>query len=531
MKLPGRLKTKLAALTALSSLVGCGGADGPPAASEGAEVPEFRERPASAQVELTDVEPFCPETINREWRDAQTVEGIEIAASPVCAPDNPWFVAAVVKGTNNSSMPGVMKTRLAMDAVVKENDRDGDGDPDDIHIRLEVVELNGSSPETDQPVPGYPIAPGVRPGFWAFAPKTRGMSTETSESLEANPLLRMPSPTIRVEQGDFVKITLQNGHYFPHTIHLHGVDHPYVRADGEGNDGVPQTSGPIVMPGKAFTYEINPRQPGTMGYHCHVQTGAHVLMGLFGMFVIEENRPNNWLQTINVGAGHVRHPSKAVLEEYDREYDLHYTNADDEFNDIIKQANDPRLIAKNMNRVYRLNERVPDYFLLNGRSYPYTLRESLVVVKPDENIKLRIINAGSGQVALHTHGHKPTITHYDGVEAPDGAKITRDVIDISTAQRVDLHLSTVNDGLHNYGEGVWLYHDHNEQGITTGGMMPGGDIAAIVYESYLGENGMPKAQGVDLAPYFTEAYWRREVPVWIASDPKGRLGEPAPESK
>jgi FtsP/CotA-like multicopper oxidase with cupredoxin domain len=267
-----------------------------------------------------------------------------------------------------------------------------------------------------------------------------------------------------------------------------------------------------------------------MAYHCHVQTGSHTLMGLFGMFVVEENRPDNWLQTLNVGAGHVRHPSKAVRETYDREYDLHYTNADAELNGLIQQYNDPRLTAKQMNRVYRLNERVPDYFLLNGRSYPYTLRESLVVVKPDEHVKLRILNAGSGTVALHTHGHKPTITHYDGVAAPEGARITRDVFSIATAQRLDLDLYTANDGLHNYGEGVWLYHDHNEQGITTNGMMPGGDVAAIVYESFLGEDGMPMAQGVDLAPYFTDAYYRREVPVWVASDPEGRLGEPAAAS-
>jgi hypothetical protein len=513
----------------LSTLVACSPEPEGPAQAD-AQVPSYQTPPATAPAPRLEPEPFCPEGQDPAWRAAQSVEGVDLQASPVCAPDNPFVVAAVVRGTNNLSMFGLMQTRLAMDAVVKENDRDGDGDPDDIHIRLEVVELNGKSPEFEEPVTGYPIAPGIRPGFWAFAPKTRGMSTENLESFEANPLLRMPSPTIRVEQGDRVLITLENGHYFPHTIHLHGVDHPYVQADGDGNDGVPQTSGPMVMPGEAFTYEITPRQPGTMAYHCHVQTGTHTLMGLFGMFVIEENRPDNWVQTLNIGAGQVRHPSRAVLESYQREYDLHYTNADRELNGIIQQFNDPRLTAKQMNQVYQLQERVPDYFLLNGRSYPYTLRESLIVVAPDEHVKLRILNAGSGTVALHTHGHKPTITHYDGVEAPPGARITRDVFSIATAQRLDLDLNTTDDGLHNYGAGVWLYHDHNEQGITTAGMMPGGDVAAIVYEEFLGANGMPKTQGVDLSPYFTEAYYRGEVPVWIASDPEGRLGEPAAAS-
>ena len=125
-------------------------------------------------------------------------------------------------------------------------------------------------------------------------------------------------------QGDEVKITLENTHYLPHTIHLHGVDHPFQDAEGEGNDGVPQISELPVMPGKSRTYNIKPRQPGTMFYHCHVQPQSHLLMGLNGMFIVEENRPNNLLQTLNVGAGHVRHPSVAVRERYAREYDLHY---------------------------------------------------------------------------------------------------------------------------------------------------------------------------------------------------------------
>jgi hypothetical protein len=473
-------------------------------------------------------EPFCNASIDPRWRDAQQVAGVDIAESPVCAPDNPWFVAAVTRGTNNIGMDGLMRTRLSTDAVVKENDRDGDGDPDDIHIRLEVAELNGFSPDGDEFVPGYAIAPDIQPGFWVFAPKTRGMATTRATSTEANPLLRMPSPTIRVEQGDRVKLTLENSHYMPHTIHLHGVDHPFVKADGGGNDGVPQTSGPMVMPGQSYTYEIEPRVAGSMGYHCHVQTGAHTLMGLFGMFVVEENRPDNWVQTLNPGAGHVRNPSKAVRENFDREYDLHYTNADRQLSGIIQSSNDPRVIAKAMNRRFLINEMTPDYFLLNGKSYPYTLRESLIIVAPDENVKLRVLNAGSGTIALHPHGHKPTVTHYDGVEVQPAARITRDVFSMVTAQRVDLDLNTTNDGLHNYGAGIWPLHGHDERSITTSGMMPGGNISLIVYEEWLGNRGRPKAvDAVDLSPYFTPDYWLGRVPVWQTSDPEGRFSEPA----
>jgi hypothetical protein len=248
-------------------------------------------------------------------------------------------------------------------------------------------------------------------------------------------------------------------------------------------------------------------------------------MGLQGMFVVEENRPNNWVQTLNIGAGQVRHPSAAVREQYAQEYDLHFQDIDPALNNIIQAANDPRLIEKTMNRQYNIARRQAHYFLLNGRSFPYTFRESLIVVDPDQHIKLRVLSGGEEGLSLHSHGHKMTITHYDGVEANPAAQITRDVFWLSTAQRVDLDLNTTNDGLHSYGDGVWFLHDHKERAFTTDGMHPGGSIGAIVSRSYLDEHGWPKTQGVDWTPFFTPRYYQREIPVWTTYDETGALGE------
>ena len=483
--------------------------------------------PPTIKVEPGKAEPVCDSNMP-EWRDAQVVEGVQIQESIRCNPDNPATVAALVKGTNNISMGTLMDTYLAADAVIKKNDRDGDGDPDLIIIKLEVAELNGHSPDFNGVVPTFDIAPGIQPGMWVFAPKSRGMATKSFVGLEANPLLRAPSPVIRVEQDDIIWIQLENTHYFPHTIHLHGVDHPFVDSSGEGNDGVPQTSEQLVMPGEMRTYEIKPRQPGTFVYHCHVQTHVHLAMGLVGMFVVEENRPNNWVQTFNVGAGQVRHPSKAVLEQYDSEYDLHYHAIDKQLHDIIQNYNDPRIIARKMNREYDMTDSTEDYYTLNGRSFPYTIRESLIVTEPDKNIKIRLFNSSGEILALHTHGHKATITHYDGIEHNPAAQITRDIYDLAPAQRNDLKISTVDDGLHSYGEGIWIFHDHREKGITTDGMNPGGNVSAIVYKSFLNEEGIPKLQGVSVAPYFTKDFFARQLPVWQDADAWNSLGEVDP---
>lgn len=496
----------------------------------------FGPGPDSGPQSLDPNEVPCPNA-RPEWRAGQVIEGVTIEESEDCTPDNPYAVAAFVKGTNNVGMHTLMQSGLSTDAVMIENDRDGDGDPDDIHIRLEVVELNGRSLDVDFPIPIYSIAPGIQPGFWVFAPKLNGMATYNYGSYEASSLLRPPSPTIRVEAGDRVKITLENTHYLPHTIHLHGVDHRYYldhpMHDGKrGNDGVSETSHIPVMPGEVFTYEFEPRQAGTQLYHCHEQAPIHVGMGLMGMLVVEENRPDNWVQTLNIGSGRVRHPSLGVKERYAAEYDLIYQEVDRELNGLIMQSNDPRRIGMLTTRGYDVTQSRPEYFLLNGRSFPYTLRESLVVVEPNQKVKIRLANGGNDEgVAIHTHGHKPSITHYDGVPHNPVAWVQRDVFDLDPAQRYDLELDTLDDGLHSFGPGVWMMHDHREKAITSHGQFPGGNITLIVYRSFLGPDGMPMMHGMDLKPYFSTAFYERKLPVWGTIDPKGSLADPAPRSR
>jgi hypothetical protein len=149
-------------------------------------------------------------------------------------------------------------------------------------------------------------------------------------------------------------------------------------------------------------------------------------------------------------------------------------------------------------------------------------------VKPGEKVKLRILNGHQEAMAIHIHGHKATETHYDGVEQNPQAQITRDVYSLVPAQRLDLALDTTNDGLHSYGSGVWMFHDHVEKAFTTNGMGEGGSISLVVYNDFIDENGTPKTHGMDLKPYFTKEFWQRKLPVWQDwLDDWGSLGTPA----
>jgi FtsP/CotA-like multicopper oxidase with cupredoxin domain len=450
------------------------------------------------------------------WRAPQLLAGVRIDGERACRPDDPNVVAASVRGTNNVPDTVLKRSGLSENAVVKRNDTDGDGDPDEIHITLEVMGIN----EHDAAL-SRDVAPGISPSFWVFAPKTRGMLTDGATAAR---LVRMPSPAIRVEAGDRVRVTLENTHYAPHTIHFHGVSHAY-EVNASGNDGVPQTSEEPVLPGDERTYEFTPEQPGTNFYHCHVVPSVHVKMGLSGMFVVTENRSDNDVQTFNVGGGKVRHPGEAMAEQHDAVYDLQYQGIDRELHEIPQRYDDVRKIAKATNREYDSTDATMDYFLLNGRSFPYTLRESVVAVEENASYRLRVLNAGSRTLSLHTHGHEFDIVALDGVRVPEDQQRTRDVVGLTAAQRADLVLDTTTDGQNSFGEGVWLAHDHREPGVTNDGIGPGGTITAVAYDSYLGTNGIPETN-TNLSRYFDPAFYDGEVPVWQHLDAE-RFGEPA----
>ena len=112
------------------------------------------------------------------------------------------------------------------------------------------------------------------------------------------------------------------------------------------------------------------------------------------------------------------------------------------------------------------------------------------------------------------------MTDLDGYPVPKEARITRDVFDVGPAQRADLALRTGSDGYYAAGPGVWLMHDHAQPAASNKGINPGGDHTAIIYEGFLGDDGLPKdptGHRQPRQPYFNPDYYRGKVPVF---DPK-----------
>ncbi|SEW01553.1 multicopper oxidase domain-containing protein [Halobacterium jilantaiense] len=443
------------------------------------------------------------------WRAPQLVAGVRVDAERACRPDDPNVVVASVLGTNEAPAAVVERSGLARDAVVKDEDRDGDGDPDVVEVTVEALSVNGHNAALSQAV-----APGVTPAMWLFAPKTQGIVVPGTA---AGDLVRAPSPPIRVEAGDTLRLTVENTHYLPQSLAFPGVDAAVV-ANGSRVDDLHALDDP-VEPGEARTYELTPEEPGTYAYRSSA-AGPGAAMGLAGMLVVVPNASENRVQTLNVGGGKVRHPSEGL--SHDAVYDLHYQAIDETLHDIPQRYDDVRAIATAVTRTYDATDASPDYFLANGRAFPYTLRESVVATEPNASYALRVFNAGDDTLPLHAHGHDLTAASVGGEGAAATVRAS-DPVALSPSERATLTFRTPASP--SGDAGVQFLHDPRTAAVTTDGIAPGGSATVVAPRNALRDNGIPATANV--SRYFDAAYYAGDVPTWRHLDDSRLAAPPA----
>ena len=99
----------------------------------------------------------------------------------------------------------------------------------------------------------------------------------------------IPGPTIRVTEGDLVRIRVinSNGNLHPHSLHVQSVHN--AKVDGVSMGGYP---GGAISPGRSFTYEFVAQPYGVYPYSCHVDPVADSInRGLYGMMIIDPKEP------------------------------------------------------------------------------------------------------------------------------------------------------------------------------------------------------------------------------------------------
>lgn len=244
--------------------------------------------------------------------------------------------------------------------------------------------------------------------MWAFCAEGDGV-----EPVRDGPC-GVPGPTIRVEAGDRVRLTFENTHNVPHTVHFHGW-HDF-EADMSGVGAIDDAM--VVQPGENATVTWKARPDGTFIYHCHFQTPTHIEMGMYGAFIVEN--PDSPHPEPDV-------ESVKVLDEWSIGENASFSGAMPEY----------------------------DYFTMNGKSFPLT---DPIVADPGDRVRIHLLNAGQKFRAMHLHGYTPS--SWEGVAGPEHA-VPTDVRRVAPGQSVVLEFTADR-------KGVWLFHDHVVPHVTAG---------------------------------------------------------------
>jgi plastocyanin len=184
----------------------------------------------------------------------------------------------------------------------------------------------------------------------------------------------VPGPVLRVNEGDRVRIVVDNQLTFPTSTHWHGMILPN---DQDGVGGITQ---PHIEPGGRYVYEWTAVATGTHWYHAH-SSGRHIGKGLYGPLEVVPR------------AGDI---------ESDRDYRLMLGDTD-------------------------LG------FTLNGRSFPST---PTLAAEVGETVRLRLINTGDQVHAMHLHGVPFTVVAQDGMRRVQPEQM--DTLTIAPGQTYDL---------------------------------------------------------------------------------------------
>lgn len=96
---------------------------------------------------------------------------------------------------------------------------------------------------------------------------------------------QVPGPLLRYQQGDRLRIEVENGLQEATTVHWHGLRPPVEM------DGVPYLSHPPIEPGQRFLYEFDLLDAGTFWYHPHLNSSEQLGRGLHGVLIVDEPSP------------------------------------------------------------------------------------------------------------------------------------------------------------------------------------------------------------------------------------------------
>ncbi len=293
--------------------------------------------------------------------------------------------------------------------------------------------------------------PGAGPvPFWGFAPATEGPA-------------RLPGPLLEVPQGENVEISLTNDLASGISLVFPGQD--FVPQPVKNPAGTFVSYNPETASGGTLTYSLTVSRPGIFLYESGTAPEKQIQMGLYGAMVVrppgfDPGNPATWT-AYGSGSG----------TDFDIEKIMVLSEVDTAMHQALASGDEPA--------GYK-----PDYFLINGRSFPDTLNPddsgpqpygAKVTAAPGQRVLLRIINAGF-------MNHNIRLQDIDArVVAGDSRPLITPVLDKSYLK----HTLTIGSG-QSYDilftaptPGKYVLYDRNLNCCVNGNNFPGGIMTLV----------------------------------------------------
>lgn len=249
---------------------------------------------------------------------------------------------------------------------------------------------------------------------------------------------QVPGPTLRVTEGDRVRINVTNRLPESTTVHWHGLILPNEM------DGPAEITQDPIKPGGSYSYEYAVGQHGTYFYHTHDHVDRQQSLGLYGALIIDPSDPQDEIPA-----------------------DLEYTV---QLQEWLKRE---WLTYPSM----PMEGGLPNFFTINGKAFPAT---DTVRMKLGQTLKVRFVGSHTTAIhPMHIHGGPFEMAAVDGETLAQQARYMADTVNVGPGQRFDVIWKAQRPG-------KWLLHCHiphhttNNNVETQGG---GGLMLVIEVES------------------------------------------------
>jgi len=280
----------------------------------------------------------------------------------------------------------------------------------------------------------------------------------------------VPGPTIRVTEGDLVRIRVinSNENEHPHSLHTHSIH--FAKNDGVSMGGYP---GGAISPGRSFTYEFIAQPYGVYPYHCHVDPIAdHINRGLYGMMIIDPREPRPQMTEMAM-----------LLNGYDMDYDqegpthlppaalFEPSQQDEKDGNVTEGANSNETSTDaNMTHVSAVpdikekdagdSERDNEIYTVNGKAFEYMMHP--IVVQTGKQYRIYVVNMLEFDLVNSFHLHGSMFDYYTA-GTDETSDYNTDIVTLTQGDRGIMEFT------YDY-PGTYMFHAHQAEFTDLGWM-------------------------------------------------------------